>query len=171
VRLPRIITAAIIGAALSTAEPHIRYVQKPHGITGHFRCLNRAGFGAAAAILLGFNYLGITIMSFTFGICAVFLAYAISKASRLNTTLSLVLAGIMVSSLFSAGTSFIKLIADTQDQLPAITYWLMGSLTSIRGGDALFVSGLGIISLIPLFLLRWRINLLTISEDEAKVSG
>jgi iron complex transport system permease protein len=68
--------------------------------------------------------------------------------------LSLVLAGIMVSSLFSAGTSFIKLIADTQDQLPAITYWLMGSLTSIKGGDALFVSILVLISLIPLFLLR-----------------
>ncbi len=172
VRLPRVITAAIIGAALSTGGASYQGMfRNPMVSPDILGASTGAGFGAATAILLGFNYLGITIMSFTFGICAVFLAYAVSKASRLNTTLSLVLAGIMVSSLFSAGTSFIKLIADTQDQLPAITYWLMGSLTSIKGGDALFVSILVLISLIPLFLLRWRINLLTVSEDEARSLG
>jgi len=83
----------------------------------------------------------------------------------------MVLAGIMSGSLFSAGTSFIKLIADTQEQLPAITYWLMGSLTSIKGGDALFVSILVIAGLLPLCLLRWRLNLLTVGEDEARSLG
>ena len=172
VRFPRIVAAAVIGAALSTAGASYQGMfRNPMVSPDILGASTGAGFGAATAILLGFNYLGITIMSFAFGLCAVFLAYAISKASRLNTTLSMVLAGIMVSSLFSAGTSFIKLIADVNDQLPAITYWLMGSLTSIKGSDALFVTILVIASLIPLFLLRWRINLLTVSEDEARSLG
>jgi iron complex transport system permease protein len=129
-----------------------------------------AGFGAALAILSGFSYVGITISSFCFGLAAVFLAYAISRASRLNSTLSMVLAGIMIGSLFSAGTSFIKLIADTQEQLPAITYWLMGSLTSVKGVDPLCLDTCDS-EYDTLFLLRWRINLLTVSEDEARSLG
>lgn len=172
IRLPRVIAAAVIGAALSTAGASYQGMfRNPMVSPDILGASTGAGFGAALAILLGFNYLGITILSFCFGLGAVFLAYSISRASRLDTTLSMVLAGIMVSSLLTAGTSFIKLIADTDNQLPAITYWLMGSLTSIKGGDALFVSVLVIIGLIPLFLLKWRINLLTVSEDEAKSLG
>lgn len=172
VRLPRVIAAAVIGAALSTAGASYQGMfRNPMVSPDILGASTGAGFGAALAILLGFNYIGITVSSFAFGLGAVFLAYSISRASRLNTTLSMVLAGIMVSSLFTAGTSFIKLIADTENQLPAITYWLMGSLTSIKGGDTLFVSVLVIAGLIPLFLLKWRINLLTVSEDEAKSLG
>ncbi|MDR0838764.1 MAG: iron ABC transporter permease [Oscillospiraceae bacterium] len=172
VRMPRIIAAAVIGAALSTAGASYQGMfRNPMVSPDILGASTGAGFGAAIGILMGFNYVGITISSFGLGLAAVFLAYVISRASRLNGTLSMVLAGIMVSSLFSAGTSFIKLIADTQNQLPAITYWLMGSLNSIKGSDALFVSVVVAVGLIPLILLKWRINLLTVSEDEAKSLG
>ncbi len=172
VRLPRVIAAAVIGAALSTAGASYQGMfRNPMVSPDILGASTGAGFGAALAILSGYTYVGITVLSFFFGLAAVFLAYSVSRASRLNTTLSMVLAGIMVGSLFSAGTSFIKLIADTQEQLPAITYWLMGSLTSIKGCDTIFVSVLVIASMIPLCLLRWRINLLTVSEDEARSLG
>jgi iron complex transport system permease protein len=77
----------------------------------------------------------------------------------------------MISSLFSACTSFVKLVADTQDQLPAITYWLMGSLSSIKGKDVAFAAIPILLGLIPLVLLRWRMNLLTLSEAEARSMG
>ena len=83
----------------------------------------------------------------------------------------MVLAGMMISSLFTAGTSFIKLVADTDNQLPAITYWLMGSLTSVRAQDVRFAALPILIGLIPLLLLRWRINLLTLSDAEARSLG
>jgi iron complex transport system permease protein len=172
VRMPRIIAAAVIGAALSAAGASYQGMfRNPMVSPDILGASTGAGFGAAIGILLGFNYVGITIASFCFGLTAVLLAYLISRASRLNATLSMVLAGIMVSSLFSAGTSFIKLIADTTNQLPAITYWLMGSLNAVKGSDALFVGVVVIIGMIPLILLRWRINLLTVSEDEARSLG
>jgi iron complex transport system permease protein len=77
----------------------------------------------------------------------------------------------MVSSLFSAGTSFIKLVADPNDQLPAITYWLMGSLSGTKKGDVLFVILPMAMGLIPLLLIRWRMNVLTLGDDEAKTMG
>ena len=172
VRMPRIISAAVIGAALSTAGASYQGMfRNPMVSPDILGASTGAGFGAALGILLGFNYGGIVTAAFFFGLGAVFLAYAISSASKLNTTLAMVLAGMMVSSVFTAGTSFIKLVADTDNQLPAITYWLMGSLTSIRGSDAAFVFLLTVAGLIPLLLLRWRINLLTISDDEARSLG
>ena len=80
-------------------------------------------------------------------------------------------AGVMISSLFSGCTSFVKLVADTQEQLPAITYWLMGSLSSVKGEDTAFAAWPILLGLIPLILLRWRINLLTVSEAEARSMG
>ena len=89
----------------------------------------------------------------------------------MDITLSMVLAGMMISSLFTSGTSLIKLLADTESQLPAITYWLMGSLTSVRGRDMRFAALPVLLGILPLLLLRWRINLLTLSEAEARSMG
>ena len=117
------------------------------------------------------SYFGVTLSAFCFGLAAVLLAYLISRKSRMDSTLSMVLAGMMISSLFTSGTSLIKLVADTENQLPAITYWLMGSLTSIRGRDVRFAALPILLGLVPLLLLRWRINLLTLSEAEARSMG
>ena len=85
--------------------------------------------------------------------------------------MALILAGMMISSLFSAGTSFVKLVADTQQQLPAITYWLMGSLSSIKDKDVVFLTIPVALGMIPLFFLRWQMNLLTVGEEEAQSMG
>ena len=102
---------------------------------------------------------------------AVLLAYALGRASPIGSTLSMVLAGMMVSSLFTSATSFLKLIADTDEVLPAITYWLMGSRSSIRSKDLPFLAAPVLAGLAVLLCLRWRLNLLTVSDEEAESMG
>lgn len=172
IRLPRIMAATIIGAALSVAGASYQGMfRNPMVSPDLLGASTGSGFGAALAILMGFSYTGTTLLSFVFGLSAVLLAYLVSKASRIQTTLAMVLAGVMVSSLFSAGTSFVKLVADTDSQLPAITYWLMGSLSSVRTSDVSFAVIPVLFGLVPIILLRWRINLLTVSEAEARSMG
>ncbi|MDR1573167.1 MAG: iron ABC transporter permease [Clostridiales Family XIII bacterium] len=172
IRLPRVIAAALIGAALATAGAAYQGMfRNPMVSPDILGASTGAGFGAALGILLSFGYFGITASAFLFGLGAVSLSYAVSRVSRLDETLSLVLAGVMISSLFSACTSFVKLVADTEDQLPAITYWLMGSLASVKLEDLPFAAIPIALGYVPLFLLRWRINILTAEEDEARSLG
>lgn len=166
IRLPRIGAAVLVGAALSVSGVSYQGMfRNPMVSPDILGASTGAGFGAAVAILLGAGYFGISAAAFCGGLLAVALAWLISRLSRTETTLALVLAGMMVSSLFSAGTSFIKLIADTQQQLPAITYWLMGSLSSIKREDLAFLAVPVLVGMVPLFLLRWRMNLLTVGEE------
>ena len=125
----------------------------------------------AVAILLGAGYFGISAAAFCCGLLAVAAAWLVSRLSKADQAVSLILAGMMISSLFSAGTSFVKLVADTQQQLPAITYWLMGSLSSIKDKDVVFLAIPVALGMIPLFFLRWRMNLLTVGEEEAQSMG
>jgi iron complex transport system permease protein len=173
VRLPRIVAATIIGAALSAAGAAYQGMfRNPLVSPDILGASSGAGFGAALGILLHFGYFGISLSAFLFGMGAVITAYAISRRSRrIDSILAMVLTGMMVSSIFSSATSLIKLVADTDETLPAITYWLMGSLASIRSRDLLF-AGIPIAAgLTVLLLLRWRVNLLTVSDDEAKSMG
>lgn len=172
VRAPRIFGAALVGAALSLAGVSYQGMfRNPMVSPDLLGASTGAGFGAALAILLSFSRFGITLSAFAFSLLAVALAYAVGRAPRLDTTLSMVLAGVMVSSLFSSATSLVKLVADTDEQLPAITYWLMGSLSGMRGSDVLFAALPIALGALILFLLRWRINLLTLSEAEARSMG
>jgi iron complex transport system permease protein len=99
------------------------------------------------------------------------LVWLLSRRTRGKQIIGLVLAGIMISSLFSAGTSFIKLVADPTNQLPAITYWLMGSLSGAKMSDISFAVFPMLVGMLPLFLLRWRINILSLGDDEARTMG
>lgn len=147
------------------------HVPQSHGVAGHSGASTGAGFGAAVAILLGAGYFGISAAAFCCGLLAVAAAWLVSRLSKAHQAVALILAGMMISSLFSAGTSFVKLVADTQQQLPAITYWLMGSLSSIKAEDVRFLVLPVAVGLLPLFLLRWRMNLLTVGEEEAQSMG
>ena len=168
IRLPRVAAAALIGAALAVAGVSYQGMfRNPMVSPDILGASTGAGFGAALAILLGAGYFGISASAFVFGLLAVAAAYAVSCMSRTNQTIALILAGMMVSSLFSAGTSYLKLVADTQQQLPAITYWLMGSLSSIKPRDVLFLVIPVTLGLVPLLILSWRMNLLTLGEEEA----
>lgn len=172
IRLPRVAAAALIGAALAVAGVSYQGMfRNPMVSPDILGASTGAGFGAALAILLGAGYFGISASAFVFGLLAVAVAYAVSCMSRTNQTIALILAGMMVSSLFSAGTSYLKLVADTQQQLPAITYWLMGSLSSIKPRDVLFLVIPVTIGLVPLWILSWRMNLLTLGEEEARSMG
>ena len=172
IRLPRVALSALVGAGLSVAGTAYQGMfRNPMVSPDILGASNGAGFGAALGILLSFNYFGVTVSAFVCGVGAVALAWCISRASRMNGTLAMVLAGIVVGSLFSAGTSFIKLVADPEQQLPAITYWLMGSLSSAKTRDLQFALIPALIGMVPLFLLRWRINLLTLGEEEARSLG
>lgn len=172
IRFPRIMSALLIGAALSVSGAAFQATfRNPMVSPDLLGASNGAGFGAALVILVGGSYFSITLSSFVFGLLAVFLALLVSSKSRVGEILSMVLSGVMISSLFSSATSFLKLVADTESQLPAITYWLMGSLTSVKNKDLLFASIPIILGFIPIFLLRWRINLLTLPEGEAESMG
>lgn len=172
VRLPRVAAAALVGAALAVSGAAYQGMfRNPMVSPDILGASTGAGFGAAVAILLGAGYFGISAAAFCCGLLAVAAAWLVSRLSRTNQTVTLILAGMMISSLFSAGTSFVKLVADTQQQLPAITYWLMGSLSSIKDKDVLFLAIPVALGMIPLFFLRWRMNLLTVGEEEAQSMG
>ena len=172
VRLPRVAAAALVGAALAVSGAAYQGMfRNPMVSPDILGASTGAGFGAAVAILLGAGYFGISAAAFCCGLLAVAAAWLVSRLSKADQAVSLILAGMMISSLFSAGTSFVKLVADTQQQLPAITYWLMGSLSSIKDKDVVFLAIPVALGMIPLFFLRWRMNLLTVGEEEAQSMG
>lgn len=166
VRLPRVAAAALVGAALAVSGAAYQGMfRNPMVSPDILGASTGAGFGAAVAILLGAGYFGISAAAFCCGLLAVAAAWLVSRLSKADQAVALILAGMMISSLFSAGTSFVKLVADTQQQLPAITYWLMGSLSSIKDKDVLFLSIPVTLGMVPLLVLRWRMNLLTLGEE------
>jgi iron complex transport system permease protein len=132
-----------------------------------------AGFGAALGILLSVPVLVIQTFSFLGGIGAVLIAVSISKwiGKAHDRILVLVLSGMVISSLFGAMLSLLKYVADPDEKLPAITYWLMGSLASIRMDDLKVVIPIILAGAVPLILVSWRINVLSFGEDEARSLG
>ena len=169
-RLPRVILACLVGGCLSAAGASYQGVfQNPMASPDILGASAGAGFGAALAIFLGLG--PVWVMVFAFGGSLITVAAAIFAGSRGKGSLGLILAGIMVGSLASSGTSFIKLVADPEDQLPAITYWLMGSLNGTESKDVLFGLLPMALGLAGLFLLRWKVNLLAMGDEEARTLG
>ena len=172
VRMPRIIMALLVGCCLAAAGAAFQGVfQNPLASPDILGASQGAALGAALGILAGLGSLGVSGLAFAFSMFTVLLVLVISNRAKGNRILVTVLAGVMVSSLFSAGVSFAKLVADPADQLPAITYWLMGSLTSIQMKDVAMVLPFMAVGLVVLFALRWRINILTMGDDEAATMG
>ena len=172
VRLPRILLACLVGASLSAAGTAYQSVfRNPMAAPDILGASSGACFGAALAILMGLQRFGVTALAFAASLATVALVYVVARRIRGNQVVNLLLSGIMTSSLFSAGTSYIKLVADPTNQLPAITYWLMGSLSGTRTKDVLLALIPMALGVVPLLALRWRINLLTLSEEEARSMG
>ena len=172
VRLPRILLACLVGCGLSAAGTGYQTVfQNPMAAPDILGASSGACFGAALAILTGQSAVMITVFAFLASLLSVALVYLVGNHTRGNRVVNLLLAGIMVGSLFSACTSYIKLVADPANQLPQITYWLMGSLSGTRMGTVKFAAVCMAVGLVPLLLLRWRMNLLTLSPDEARAMG
>ena len=172
VRLPRILLACLVGCGLSAAGTGYQTVfQNPMAAPDILGASSGACFGAALSIMTGQGAVMITVFAFLASLLSVALVYLVGNHTRGNRVVNLLLAGIMVGSLFSACTSYIKLVADPTNQLPQITYWLMGSLSGTRMGTVKFAAVCMAVGLVPLLLLRWRMNLLTLSPDEARAMG
>ncbi|PWD85375.1 FecCD family ABC transporter permease [Ignatzschineria cameli] len=173
IRLPRVLTALVVGAALSLAGATYQGMFRNPLVSPDILGVSAgSGLGAVIAIYFDLPLIGIQIFAFLFGLGTVVLVYAISQAvRRLDPILALVLAGIAISALLGAGISLIKLLSDPYSQLTMITFWLMGSLTMTTMEDLLLVTPLFLISILPLFLLRWRMNLLSLDDEEALALG
>jgi iron complex transport system permease protein len=174
VRLPRIVAGILIGAGLSASGAAYQGLfRNPMVSPDILGASAGAGFGAAAGILLGFGIPGIQCVSFVFGLAAVLVTCA--AAARLSRTgdpiLTLVLVGILVGSIFTALISLAKYVADPYSKLPAITFWLMGSLAAIHVRDVEFAVAPMLLGLAPLVLLRWNLNVLSFGDEEARALG
>ena len=173
VRLPRSILAMIVGAALSLSGAVYQGLFKNPVVSPDLLgASSGASFGAALSILLGAGSAAIQLFSFLSGILAVALVAGMNRivSRRANSIINLILCGMLVSSLFNAAVSFIKFVADTDTKLPAITFWLMGSLSSTILKD-LHVFWLFLPACIILLLVRWKVNILSLGDDEARMLG
>lgn len=172
IRLPRIVMACLVGCALSAAGASYQGVfQNPMASPDILGASSGAAFGAALAILLGGSTRIITLAAFASSLVTVMAVYLIAQRAPGLRVVNLILAGIMVGSLFTAGTSYIKLVADPTNQLPAITYWMMGSLSGSKLKQVAFVIVPIALGLIPLILIRWQVNILTLGDEEARTLG
>jgi iron complex transport system permease protein len=172
VRIPRAIAVVLAGAGLAVSgtvfQGTFRNPLVSESILG---VSSGAGFGAALGILLGQTAYFIELFAFVFALIAVGIAYLIGHVHRSSPMLLMVLGGIVIGSLFSAFTSLIKYLADPQDKLPSIVFWLLGSFANITIDNIYVVAPGIIICMIVLFLLRWRLNVLSMGDDEAKALG
>jgi iron complex transport system permease protein len=173
IRGPRIAAAALVGAALAAAGAAYQGLfRNPLVSPDILGVSSGAAMGAALGIFLSLPVLAIQGMSFVFGLGAVAIVYGIGLAARgHDPILGLVLAGVAVGSLFGAGVAILKYVADPYNQLPAITFWLLGSLAATNPADALSVVPPILLGLVPMYLLRWRMNLLSLDEEEARALG
>lgn len=172
IRLPRIIGAFVVGAALAMAGSAFQGIFKNPLVSSDLLGVsNGAGFGAALAILLSGLNVVTQIFAFVFGLISVSITYLISKSYKNGGILVLVLSGVAISAFFGALVSAVKFVADPDDKLPEIVYWLMGSLASITVDKLIMISVPIIIGVVVLMLLRWRINLLSMGDEEAQALG
>ena len=171
-RLPRIVLACLVGCCLSSAGAAYQGVfQNPMAAPDILGASSGAAFGAALAILLHLGSTMVVVLSFSCSILTVLMVVYTGSRLRGKKAVGLILAGIMIGSLVSSGTSFVKLVADPEDDLPASTYWLMGSLNGTLPKDVLFALIPMAVGTVPLLLLRWRINVLTLGDDECRTLG
>jgi len=173
VRGPRIVAAVLVGAALAAAGAAYQGLFRNPLVSPDILGVSTgAALGAVTGIYLSLGVVAIQSLAFVVGLGAVAVVYATGAALRRHDPiLVLVLAGIVIGTLLGSLVSLLKYLADPYNQLPAITFWLLGSLASVTIGDVKAVTPSVVLGLIPLVLLRWRMNVMTLGEDEARALG
>jgi len=173
VRAPRVLTAIVIGAALAAAGAAYQGMFRNPLVSPDILGVSAgAGLGAVLAIFLSLPVLAIQGFAFVGGIVAVAAVYFVGSAVRgHDPILALILAGVVIGTLLGSCIALLKYLADPYNQLPAITFWLLGSLASVGPQDLKAVLPLVLVALAPMFLLRWRMNLLSLADDEARALG
>jgi iron complex transport system permease protein len=170
-RLPRVAAALLVGASLAVSGTAFQSLfRNPLVSSGILGVSSGAGFGAALAIILSMQFAA-PFFAFFFAVTAVILAYFAGRFSGGDSQITLVLGGTIVGSIFSALLSLLQYIANPLTQLPAITFWLMGSLASIKMSDLWLSVPPMIVGITGLFLMRWRLNILSMGDREARTLG
>jgi iron complex transport system permease protein len=172
VRLPRILAAMLIGAGLSISGAALQGLfRNPLIDPSLIGVTAGAGFGGTLAILLIGGGYPVVIAAFGFGIGSLLVVKGLASVKGRTSTLALVLAGVIVTAFFESAISIVKLLADPHQKLPAITYWLMGSIAATSYRDLLLMALAIIPPSIVIFLLRYQINILSLGEDKARALG
>lgn len=174
VRLPRIFTALFIGSALSISGASYQSMFRNPMVSPDILGVSAgASFGAALGIILNTSYLGIQILAFIFGLFAVSITYLISASAGKNKEqiVVLVLSGLIIRTVFQAFLSIIKYLADPQDALPEITFWLMGSISAVTARDMFIIGIPSIIGSVLLLRYGWKLNVMSFGDEEAAAMG
>src|SRR5690606_26281674 len=173
IRIPRIAAGVLVGAALSAAGAAYQCMFRNPLVSPDILAVSAgAGLGAVVAIYLGLPMAVVQMLAFAGGLVAVAAVVTISSmVRRHDPVLVMVLAGVTVGALLGAGISLLKILADPYTQLPSITFWLLGGLNAVAAGDLLAALPAMLLGLLPLALLRWRINLLSLGDEEAAALG
>ncbi len=174
IRFPRIIAAFLVGGTLSlTGATYQGMFRNPMVSPSLLGVSAGAGFGAALAIILGLSLFMLQISSFVFGIGSVLVVYLISLSTgkKHEKCLTLILSGMIVATVFTALISMLKYIADPDDTLPSIVYWLMGGLSDIEMNDLYFIGIIALIGLVILTISGWKLDMLSFGDEEAKAMG
>jgi iron complex transport system permease protein len=174
IRLPRVLAATLVGAALAGAGAAFQGMfRNPLASPDLLGVSAGASLGAVLGILLGLPVAAVQGLAFGGGLLAVAAVALLARAVRGqgDPALVLVLAGVAFGALMGAGISLLKVLADPYNQLPAITFWLLGTLSAATRGDIGAAAPPALAGLALLGLLRWRLNLLALGEDEARALG
>lgn len=172
VRLPRLLGALVIGGSLSLSGAVYQGVFRNPLVSEFTLGVSAgAGFGAAGAILLFHDRLLVQGAAFLFALAAVGLCFGMGRLYRAASPLVLVLAGIIVASVFTSLLALLKYTADPNSQLPVIEYWLLGSLSSLSMADVVTVTGICVPAIVILLAFRWRLNLLAMGDRQARSLG
>lgn len=172
VRLPRAILAALVGGSLAVSGAAFQGLfRNPLVSSGMLGVSSGAGFGAALALVLFQGFFYVYLFSFVFGLAAVGLCFFIGRICASRQSVTLVLGGVIVGSIFSALISFLKYVADPYDELPAIVFWLMGSLARAEY-DLILVAGIPmVLGMGGLMMIRWHLNVLAMGDKQAQSLG
>jgi iron complex transport system permease protein len=173
IRLPRVAAAATVGAALAAAgAAYQQLFRNPLVSPDILGVSSGAALGAVLGIFLSLDVFGIQMLAFAIGLGTVAAVYLIAGAVRSHDpVLTLVLAGVLIGALGGAGVGLMKYLADPYNQLPAITFWLLGSLAAIAPDDIYATIPVVLAGLLPLWLLRWQLDVLSLGDEEARSLG
>ncbi len=169
-RLPRIVTAALLGASLAVCGTVLQMIfRNPIVEPGFLGVSQGAAFGAAVGILwLGGGQLVTEFSAAFFAMSGLAVSFLLARSLRFGGwVLRLILSGIVVSALFSSGMGVLKYLADPLTQLQEITFWLLGGLWSVTWEDVFYVLPVVIPGLLVVYLMRWRLNVLSLEQDTA----
>jgi iron complex transport system permease protein len=173
VRGPRVLAAALVGAALAVAGTAFQGLfRNPLVSPDLLGASSGAALGAVLGIYLSLGIFGIQALAFVGGLVAVAAVYLIGSAVRArDPILVLVLTGVVIGSLLGAGVGLVKYLADPYNQLPAMTFWLLGSLAATSTADLVPLFGPVALGTLVLVALRWRMNVMSLPDEESRALG